>query len=290
MAVVATGFFDGVHLGHRQVISALVSSARSRGEEAIVVTFATHPRAVLQQDARSLRLLSSPQEKIALLKGLGVDRVEVLEFSREFSRLSAEEYLRDVVKGRLGGSAIVLGYDNRLGSDTLTPSMIEPIARRLALDVTIVPATFAAGSRRISSTVIREALAAGRVEEAASMLGYGYSVSGVVVGGKQLGRTIGFPTANMRLYEPLKLIPGRGVYLSEVETVGMRRYGMTNVGDIIETHIFDFSEDIYGLDIRVEFKKRLRDGKRFGSIDELKSQLTADEELCRALCADLPRL
>lgn len=290
MAVVATGFFDGVHLGHREVISALVSSARARGEETIVVTFATHPRAVLQQDARSLRLLSSPQEKTALLKGLGVDRVEVLEFSREFSRLSAEEYLRDIVKGRLGGSAVILGYDNRLGSDTLDPSRSEPLARSLGLDVAIVPAALSAGCRQISSTVIREALAAGRVEEAASMLGYEYSVSGAVVGGKQLGRTIGFPTANMRLYEPLKLIPGRGVYLSEVETVGVRRYGMTNVGDIIETHIFDFSEDIYGLDIRVTFKKRLRDGKRFGSVDELKSQLICDEELCRALCADLPRL
>ncbi len=289
MAVVATGFFDGVHLGHREVIRALVSSARERGEEAIAVTFATHPRAVLQQDARSLRLLTSPQEKIALLKGLGVDRVEVLEFSREFSRLSAEQYLRDTVKARLGGTAIVLGYDNRLGSDSLTPSLIEPLARGLGLDVLVVPPARSPDHKLISSTKIREALAAGRVEEASSMLGCEYPVSGVVVGGRQLGRTIGFPTANMRLYEPLKMIPGRGVYLSGVETLGRRFYGMTNVGEIIETHIFDFSEDIYGLDIAVTFKKRLRDGKRFESLDGLKSQLICDEELCRALCADLPR-
>ncbi len=289
MAVVATGFFDGVHLGHRAVIRTLVSSARARGEEAIAVTFSTHPRAVLQQDARILRLLTSPQEKIALLKELGVDRVEVLEFSRDFSRLSAEDYLRDIVKTRLGGTALVLGYDNRLGSDKLTPSLIEPLARGMGLDVIVVPAALTDAHKLISSTKIREALSAGRVEEAALMLGYEYPVSGVVVGGKQLGRRLGFPTANMQLYEPLKLIPGRGVYLSGVETLGGRFYGMTNVGDIIETHIFDFSEDIYGLDITVKFKKRLRDGKRFESIDGLKSQLICDEELCRALCADLPR-
>ena len=290
MAVVATGFFDGVHLGHREVIRTLVSSARERGEEAIAVTFATHPRAVLQQDARSLRLLCSPQEKRALLSSLGVDRVVVLEFSREFSRLTAGQYLRDTVKARLGGTAIVLGYDNRLGSDNLTPDLIEPLARGLGMDVVIVPAALSPEHKLVSSTKIREALSEGRVEEAASMLGYEYPVSGVVVGGKQLGRTIGFPTANMQLYEPLKLIPSRGVYLSEVETLGGRHYGMTNVGDIIETHIFDFSEYIYGLDITVRFKKRLRDGRRFGSIDELKSQLTCDEELCRELCASLPRL
>ena len=283
MAVVATGFFDGVHLGHREVIRTLVSSARERGEEAIAVTFATHPRAVLQQDARSLRLLSSPQEKISLLKSLGVDRVEVLEFSREFSRLTAGEYLRDTVRARLGGTAIVLGYDNRLGSDNLTPSLIEPLARGLGLDVAIVPAALSPEHKLVSSTKIREALAAGQVEEAASMLGYEYPVSGVVVGGKQLGRILGYPTANMQLYEPLKLIPGRGVYLSEVETLGGRYYGMTNVGDIIETNIFDFSEDIYGLDITVRFIRRLRDGHRFESLDALKAQLSRDELACREL-------
>lgn len=290
MAVVATGFFDGVHLGHRRVISALVSSARERAEEAIVVTFATHPRAVLQQDARTLRLLSSPAEKAAMLKSLGVDRVEVLDFTRDFSRMKAEEYLRDIVRDRLGGTAVLLGYDNRLGSDQLSPEQLRPLAGRLGMDVVIVPPARLDGDIIVSSTKIRAALSEGRVEDAAAMLGYEYPVSGVVVSGKQLGRKIGFPTANMQLYEPLKLIPGRGVYLSEVETLGRRFYGMTNVGDIIETNIFDFSEDIYGLDITVKFKKRLRDGKRLNSIEELKAQLTCDEALCRELCAGLPRL
>lgn len=290
MAVVATGFFDGVHLGHRRVISALVSSARERAEEAIVVTFATHPRAVLQQDARTLRLLSSPAEKAAMLKSLGVDRVEVLDFTRDFSRMKAEEYLQDIVRDRLGGTAVLLGYDNRLGSDQLSPEQLRPLAGKLGMDVVIVPPERLDSDIIVSSTKIRAALSEGRVGDAAAMLGYEYPVSGVVVSGKQLGRKIGFPTANMQLYEPLKLIPGRGVYLSEVETLGRRFYGMTNVGDIIETNIFDFSEDIYGLDITVKFKKRLRDGKRLNSIEELKAQLTCDEALCRELCAGLPRL
>ncbi len=290
MAVVATGFFDGVHLGHRRVISALVSSARERAEEAIVVTFATHPRAVLQQDARTLRLLSSPAEKAAMLKSLGVDRVEVLDFTRDFSRMKAEEYLRDIVRDRLGGTAVLLGYDNRLGSDQLSPEQLRPLVGILGMDVVIVPPARLDGDIIVSSTKIRAALSEGRVGDAAAMLGYEYPVSGVVVSGKQLGRKIGFPTANMQLYEPLKLIPGRGVYLSEVETLGRRFYGMTNVGDIIETNIFDFSEDIYGLDITVKFKKRLRDGKRLNSIEELKAQLTCDEALCREFCAGLPRL
>lgn len=291
MAIVATGFFDGVHLGHRQVISALVSSARERGEEAIVVTFATHPRAVLQQDARTLRLLSSPAEKVAMLEALGVDRVEVLDFTRDFAAMTAEEYLVDIVRDRFGGTAVLLGYDNRLGSDQLDPPQIRQLAGRLGMDVIVVPpASLGGGELIVSSTKIRADLSEGRVEDAAAMLGYEYPVSGVVVGGKQLGRTIGFPTANMQLYEPLKMIPQRGVYLSEVETVGRRFYGMTNVGDIIETNIFGFSEDIYGLDITVKFKKRLRDGKRLNSVDELKAQLTCDRALCQELCADLPRL
>ena len=338
MAVVATGFFDGVHLGHRQVIQTLVSSARSRGEEAIVVTFAQHPRAVLQQDARSLRLLNSPQEKEALLRGLGVDRVEVLPFDRAFACLRAEAYIRTVLQERMGATALVLGYDNRLGSDRLTPASIRPIAESLGLEVIVVPPASVAvlgeavsgdgkdatavpsgnrshprlvrggtaseaqrwgpkdvsggeqqcgpeaGDRQfVSSTKIREALSGGRVEEAASMLGYAYGLRGIVVGGKQLGRTLGFPTANLRLYDPMKLVPARGVYLTEVEVLGRRWWGMTNVGEPIETHIFDFDEDIYGLDLAIRFRRWLRDMRPFGSLDALKAQLAADEAVCRAM-------
>jgi riboflavin kinase/FMN adenylyltransferase len=284
MAVIATGFFDGVHLGHRRVVEALVSFARRTGGEAVVVTFAQHPRAVLQQDARSLRLLTSAEEKEAMLYELGVDRVETLPFDRAFARLTASEYIYDVLIGRFDADGLVLGYDNRFGSDRLTPDRIVPLAESLGLEVQVVPPVVI-GAVVVSSTKIREALDKGDVEAANAMLGYAYTLRGVVVGGKQLGRTLGFPTANLRLYDPLKMIPARGVYLTEVEVSGQRFWGMTNVGDIIETNIFDFHEDIYGLDLRLHFKKRLRDGKRFENLEGLKTQLAADEAVCRALLA-----
>lgn len=282
MAVVATGFFDGVHLGHRQVIQTLVSSARQRGEEAIVVTFAQHPRAVLQQDARILRLLNSPQEKEALLRSLGVDRVETLPFDRAFARLTAEDYIRDVLRDRLGTTRLVLGYDNRLGSDCLGPDAIRPLAESLGLAVEVVPAS-SASDIVVSSTKIRRALEEGRVEDAEAMLGYAYGLRGVVVSGKQLGRKLGFPTANLRLYDPMKLIPAQGVYLTEVEVLGAHYWGMTNVGDIIETNIFDFNEDIYGLDLSIRFRRHLRAMRSFDSLDALSAQLAADRDTCRAL-------
>ena len=305
MAVVATGFFDGVHLGHRQVIQTLVSSARQRGEEAIAVTFAQHPRAVLQQDARILRLLNSPQEKEALLRGLGVDRVETLPFDRAFARLTAADYIRDILRDRLGATLLVLGYDNRLGSDCLGPDAIRPLAESLGLEVAVVPpASRCKGSARqnfasqtdlanqanclaaevvISSTKIRACLEEGNVEDAEAMLGYAYGLRGVVVSGKQLGRKLGFPTANLRLYDPMKLVPAKGVYLTEVEVLGAHHWGMTNVGDIIETNIFDFSEDIYGLDLSIRFRRHLRDMRNFDSLDGLAAQLGADRDACRAL-------
>ena len=271
MAVVATGFFDGVHLGHRQVIQALVSCARERGEEAIAVTFAQHPRTVLEQGAHALRLLNSPEEKEGLLRALGVDRVETLPFDKAFARLGACEYIRDVLVARFGATAIVLGYDNRLGSDCLTPDRIKPLAEYFGLEVIIVPptlrskgaarqnfaslipptaaqrvppvyeatgghgfsgqaladATYGNDPDAISSTKIREALEGGDVETARAMLGYWYGLRGVVVGGKHLGREIGYPTANLRLSDPMKLVPRRGVYLTEIEVRGERHWGMT---------------------------------------------------------------
>jgi riboflavin kinase/FMN adenylyltransferase len=296
MAVVATGFFDGVHLGHRLVIDTLLRAARERGEQSVIVTFWPHPRTVLQKDARELRLLSSLQEKRAMLSELGVDRVEVVPFSREFRSMTAEQYLRDFVACRLGGTAIVLGYDNRMGSDGLQHDAIVPLAQSLGLEVVTCEAVSGVyGEQAISSTKIRAALERGEVAEAEAMLGYRYGLHGVVVSGNRLGRTLGFPTANMQLYEPLKLVPGNGVYLVEVETLGGHYHGMTNVGvrptvsgagvRTIETHIFDFDELIYGLDIRVRFVGKIRDERRFGSLEELKTQLSADEALCRAILA-----
>lgn len=166
MAVIATGFFDGVHLGHRKVIETLVSSARNRGEEAVVITFAQHPRTVLGQDAGDLVLLTTLEERVQMIKELGVDRVEVLDFTPELASLSAERYLREVVIGRFGGDAIVLGYDNRMGSDGLATEGVREVAQRLGLEVICCGA-----EGDISSTKIRKALAEGRIEEAERMLG-----------------------------------------------------------------------------------------------------------------------
>lgn len=282
MAVVATGFFDGVHIGHRMVVETLVSEARKRGEESLVLTFWPHPRIVLAQDAMGLRLLNTPDEKISHLKDLGVDRVVQLEFTREFSRMGTEQYLREIVKERFGGSAILLGYDNRIGHDSLTPAQTADIASSLGLDVIRAEKVSAVGIA-VSSTKIRTALNAGDVETASSYLCYDYSLSGTVVHGKKLGRTIGFPTANMEVDEPLKLVPATGVYLSRVEIEGKSYSGMTNVGDAIETHIFDFDEDIYGHTIKVSFIRHVRNEMTFGSLQELKTQLHIDEDYCKKL-------
>lgn len=229
--VIATGFFDGVHIGHRFVIERLVGEARERGDQSMVVTFWPHPRNVLQDDARNLRLLTSLEEKKALLKGLGVDHVEVLPFTKEFSRLTTQEYLRDVLIARFGAKAILIGYDNRMGCDPQTPESIEKIAEGEGLDVIRLGSVASpSGGITVSSTKIREAVAAGEMEKAAAMLGYEYSLLGVVVAGNRLGRTIGFPTANIQLYEPLKLLPGNGVYSVEAETLGRKFKGMCNIG------------------------------------------------------------
>ena len=288
--VVATGFFDGVHLGHRLVLEKLVSVARARGEGSEVVTFWPHPRNVLQDDARNLRLLTSLSEKKDLISSIGVDKVEVLPFTRSFSRLTTKEYLEDYVKGRFGGKAILLGYDNRIGSDLLSPVEIAEVAERLGLEVIRTGSLSSPKGIVVSSTKIREAVASGDVEGAAAMLGYKYSLFGVVVAGNRLGRTIGFPTANMRLYEPLKLLPGNGVYSVEVESLGRRFRGMCNIGTrptvnagsdrTVETNIFDFDEDIYGLDLKVTFLRKIRDERRFASLNALKAQLIQDRESC----------
>ena len=291
--IATTGFFDGVHLGHRLVIERLVSLARERGDESLVVTFWPHPRAVLQDGARELRLLNSLEEKKGLLRNLGVDRVEVLDFTRSFAALTAEQYLREILRDRFGVTTLLMGYDNRLGSDRLTAASLKPIADGMGMElIELSPLSFrpSEASGEISSTQIRAALEEGDIAHASEMLGYGYALKGVVVAGNRLGRTIGFPTANMKLYEPLKLVPGRGVYVVDAEVLGKKYRGMTNIGlrptvggsfTTIETHILDFDEDIYGLPLRITFLRRLRDEVHFPSLEALKRQLEKDRDCCR---------
>ena len=286
MAVVTTGFFDGVHIGHRHVLEAVVSCARERGEEAVVVTFWPHPRTVLQQDARDLRLLSSLEEKKALLAAAGIDRVEVLPFTRSFAAMTAAEYLQ-MLRDKFGATVVVMGYDNRIGSDRLMAGQM-----KFEWPIKLVGEYIdsAQSVESISSTQIRKTILAGEIEKANAMLGYNYGLYGVVVAGNRLGRTIGFPTANMKLYEPLKLVPEGGVYAVDVQVLGKEYRGMCNIGVrptvgannglTIETNIFDFDEDIYGLDIRIAFRRRIRAEQRFASLEELKDQLQKDRQIC----------
>ena len=287
--VVATGFFDGVHTGHRHVITQLVEAAAVRGDESMVVTFWPHPRNVLQKEARSLRLLTTLAEKQALLRGLGVDKVEVLRFTKDFSSMTTEEYLRMLIED-YGAKTILLGYDNRMGCDAADPDEVAGTAERLGLEVIRTEMIPSAQGFAVSSTKIRRSLQEGNVEDAEEMLGYAYTLHGVVVAGNRLGRTIGFPTANMQLYEPLKLVPGNGVYYVRVEALGRTMYGMCNIGckptvgqgnaRTIETNIFDFDEDIYGLDMKISFIRRIREEVRFESLEALRRQLGNDKRQC----------
>ena len=304
VAVVTTGFFDGVHLGHRHVLETVVSAARERGEEALALTFWPHPRTVLQQDARDFRLLTSLEEKKMMLRELGIDRVEVLPFTRDFAALTAQEYLQ-LLKDRYDATLVVMGYDNRIGSDKRTAEEVcdsPAVASRPLPAIGWAPPSYPAeGGQRpgnhiplppISSTRIRKALMGGDVETGNGMLGYRYGLYGVVVAGNRMGRTIGFPTANMQLYEPLKLVPGDGVYAVEAEVLGGVYRGMCNIGlrptvggaaRTIETHILDFDEDIYGLPLRLRFLQRIRDERKFDSLEALREQLVLDREACRVI-------
>ena len=289
--VVATGFFDGVHTGHRHVIKQLIEAAAARGDESMVVTFWPHPRNVLQKEARSLRLLTTLAEKKQMLLDMGVDRVEVLDFTKDFSRMTTQEYLL-MLKERFGAKTVLIGYDNRMGCDATDADQVVEIAIRTGLEAIRTEMIPSEHGYAVSSTKIRQKLEEGDVQAASAMLGYDYSLLGVVVAGNRIGRTIGFPTANMQLYEPLKLVPGNGVYFVRVHTLDQDWLGMCNVGcrptvgqgnaRTIETHIFGFDEDIYGLDIKVTFLHKIRDEIKFASLADLKAQLEIDRTTCHS--------
>ncbi|MBQ0086860.1 MAG: riboflavin biosynthesis protein RibF [Bacteroidales bacterium] len=287
MVVAATGFFDGVHLGHRIILDRVRSIAVDTGRKSSVVTFWPHPRTVLQQDADRLRLLTSLEEKRNLMRGIGIGRVEVIPFDRTFSTLSSEDFIRKVLIERYGVSTLVLGYDHRFGHDA--PSDVRLLADRVlacGIEPVICGRYVMPDGTAVSSTEIRKALDSCRVKDAGKMLGYDYSLSGVVVSGNRIGRTLGFPTANMELYDPLKAVPGNGVYQVDVSVCGNSYKGVCNIGvrptigtggtRVIETHILDFNEDIYGLDIRINFLRHIRPERKFDNLEELKLRLQKD--------------
>ena len=284
MVIATTGFFDGVHKGHRKVIDTLCRTAKERGAESAVVTFWPHPRNVLRQDARELRLLSSLEEKKELLYECGVDRVEVVDFTRSLSRMSCEQFIREYLMERLGASTLIVGYDHHLGNPEFDTD-VTAVAHSLGLE-TIKEVSVSDRYNTISSTYIRNLVSTGGIERANILLGYDYRLSGVVVSGNGIGRTLGFPTANMQLYEPLKVIPEQGVYAVKVQVEGGSYYGVCNIGFrptvcndralVIETHILDFNEEIYGLDIKCDFCTKLRNEQKFASREILKEQLSHD--------------
>ncbi len=284
MVIATTGFFDGVHTGHRKVIETLCRTAKERGAQSVAVTFWPHPRNVLRQDAQLLRLLTSLKEKEELLRDCGVDRVEVIDFTREFSTMSCEEFLKDYIIGEIGASALIVGYDHHLGSPEYSTD-IRSVAAGLGLETIEAPSVSDAYNT-VSSTYIRNLISTGGIERANALLGYEYRLTGVVVSGNGIGRTLSFPTANMQLYEPLKLVPEQGVYAVKVRVEGKWHYGVCNIGCrptvssdrqvVIETNILDFDEEIYGLEISVDYCVKLRSEQKFSSLEALKSQLAAD--------------
>jgi riboflavin kinase/FMN adenylyltransferase len=267
------------------MIERLVAEASRRGCRSLVLTFWPHPRTVLQGGAGELRLLSTLEEKEQMLRSLGVDCVQVLEFDRAFASLTASEYLRRYVRDRFGGSVVLIGYDQRMGSDMPSADRLSGMAAEAGLE----PVMAGKCPAEASSTLIRKALASGDMDAANSMLGYRYSLGGKVVERNRIGRTIGFPTANMELDHPFKTVPANGVYEVDVETAGGSYKGMCNIGfrptvgdhavPTIETNIFDFDRDIYGQDIKVSFVRKIRDEVKFRSLEALAAQLAQDKEL-----------
>ena len=286
--VMATiGFFDGVHLGHRFLIDEVKAAAAKRGLPSAVITFPTHPRAVLQQ-AYQPQLLNSFADKLRLLATTGVDYCIVLDFTEALSQLSAEAFLQILAtEWRVKG--LVIGYDHRFGHDRQDGfEQYVQYGQRWGIEV-LKAAAFDSGHTAVSSSEIRRLVQEGHVERAAQLLTYAYHISGRIVSGYKVGRTLGFPTANIRPDDPMQLLPGIGVYAVWVEVAGQRHKGMLYIGSrptldngtqlSIEVHILQFSGDIYNDPIRVSFAHFVRGDEKFTSLEALKAQLTQDREV-----------
>jgi len=287
--VVTTGIFDGVHRGHRVLLDSLVSKAKRLGRESVVVTFSPHPRLVLDNDTKGLSFLSSPGEKVKLLEASGVDHLVVIDFTTEFSAVSACDFVKEVLVKNIGTKNLVIGYDHHFGRggkgnfDT-----IEQCAGIYGLEVERVEGFYTQGGP-VSSSSIRNALSSGDLVDATLRLGYYYTLSGRVIKGRQIGRTIGFPTANIEPEYQHKLIPCKGVYAVEVYVSGNKYAGMLSIGSnptvnndpmkrYIEVNILDFNRDIYGERVTLIFRKRLRDELKFENAIKLAEQIKIDRE------------
>lgn len=284
--VITLGTFDGVHIGHRQILSRVTENARKNHAESVVLTFYPHPRIVLQQD-QGLRLLNTLEEKIQLIEACGVDHLIIHPFSTEFANLSAEDFVKQILVDQLKICSIIIGYDHRFGKNrTANIHDLVAFGERYNFEVTQISAE-EINEISISSTKIRQALDKGDISLANSYLTTPYSIKGTVIQGKQLGRTIGFPTANIQVDYPYKLIPAEGVYIVRVLINNQFHWGMMNIGTnptvsgqnlSLEVHLLDFNSDIYHQSIEIQFLKRLRDEIAFNTLQALKEQLYDDKK------------
>ncbi|MCB9170422.1 MAG: bifunctional riboflavin kinase/FAD synthetase [Flavobacteriales bacterium] len=290
--VLTTGTFDGVHRGHRVILERLNEVARKEHGESVLFTFHPHPRMVLHPEDSGLELLNTPEEKIALLEHAGVDHLLVIPFSRSFSRMTAVEYVRDILVEGIGVHAVVIGYDHRFGRNREGDiHVLRQLGEAYDFQVKEIPAQ-EIDHVKVSSTKVREALKKGDIRTADSYLGYAYPLSGVVVAGDRIGRTIGYPTANIAMIDPYKLVPANGVYAVRVDVRGSTHDGMLNIGTRptvnaratdrkVEVHLFDFDADIYGEPITVRLHRRLREEVRHPDLEALRKQLDRDTEAAR---------
>jgi len=283
-SVVTIGTFDGVHIGHKKIINRLVNIAKQEGLQAVVLTFFPHPRMVVQSDTK-IKMLNTIDEKNKLLEQQGIDHLVIKKFTKDFSRLSAQEYVRKVLVETLHVKHIIIGYDHHFGRNrTANIHDLKAFGEIYDFKVTEILAQ-EIDEVTISSTKIRQALNSGDVKTANTFLGYNFMISGTVVKGKGIGKTLNFPTANIRISESYKLIPKHGVYVVKTRILNTTVFGMMNIGvnptvngklRSIEIHFFDFSQDIYGVYLEIEILKRLREEQKFDSLAELEKQLLKD--------------
>ena len=288
--VATIGTFDGVHRGHKFVLSQVIRRACACGLESLVVTFPNHPLQVLRKDFEP-QFLTVGDEKCQLLQATGVDRVELVEFTPQLAQMSAYEFMSEVLKRRFNVSVLVIGYDNHFGHGN--SSFHDYVKYGKALGIQVVGCRQCVSDDEISSTSIRRALLQGDVEKARQLLGYPYFLQGEVVKGFQNGHKLGFPTANL-LVDSRKLVPANGAYFVRSSQEG---YGMLNIGmrptlhngsqRSIEAHLFEFEGNLYGTTLKVELLHRLRGEKEFSSLEELKQQLSQDEKACLQLLSQL---
>lgn len=284
--MVTIGTFDGVHIGHQKIIEKLVNEANASNKKSVLLTFFPHPRMVLQKDV-SIKLINTIDERAQHLEKLGLDYLIIHPFSREFSRLTALDFVRDILVNQLNISKLIIGYDHHFGKNR--EGNIEQLTEYSHLyDFTVeeIPAQDI-DEVSVSSTKIRKALANGHLKTANSYLGYNFSVTGKVVNGKQLGGKIGFPTANIDIPEDYKLIPKTGVYIVKSTIENATIYGMMNIGNrptvdgehqTIEVHYFNFDQNLYGKELSIELLYYLRNEQKFDSVSGLISQLKKDKQ------------